>query len=135
MLVLHVALALTAFAGFTVAAGLAALELWEERLLKRHRAAILRFRLPSLVALDRLTVVTIAVSLCADGRAPRHVRAAPRPRGRPARGRDAGRMAPLRLDPLSPGPRRPPDARGAPGARRVRLVLVLQLGFLVTHVA
>jgi HemX protein len=65
VLVLHVALALTAFAGFTVAAGLAALELWEERLLKRHRAAILRFRLPSLVALDRLTVMTIAVSLCA----------------------------------------------------------------------
>ena len=65
VLVVHVAFALTAFAGFTVAAGLAALELWEERLLKRHRAAILRFRLPSLVALDRLTVLTIAVSLAA----------------------------------------------------------------------
>lgn len=65
VVVLHVAFALTAFAGFTVAAGLAALELWEERLLKRRRAAILRFRLPSLVVLDRLTVVTIAVSLLA----------------------------------------------------------------------
>jgi ABC-type uncharacterized transport system permease subunit len=65
LLVLHVALALTAFAGFTVAAGLAALELWEERLLKRHRAGILRLRLPSLVVLDRLTVGTIAVSLAA----------------------------------------------------------------------
>lgn len=65
VLLAHVAFALTAFAGFSVAAGLAALELWEERLLKRHRAGILRLRLPSLVALDRLTVVTIAVSLVA----------------------------------------------------------------------
>jgi ABC-type uncharacterized transport system permease subunit len=65
MLVLHVAFALTAFAGFTVAGGLAALELWEERLLKHHRAGILRLRLPSLLALDRLTVRTVAVSLSA----------------------------------------------------------------------
>jgi ABC-type transport system involved in cytochrome c biogenesis permease subunit len=65
LLVAHVALVLSAFAGFTVAAGLAALELWQARLLKRHRAAILRFRLPSLVVLDRLTVQTIAVSLAA----------------------------------------------------------------------
>jgi ABC-type uncharacterized transport system permease subunit len=65
LLVLHVAFALTAFAGFTVAGGLAALELWEERLLKHRRAGILRLRLPSLLALDRLTVVTIAVSLSA----------------------------------------------------------------------
>jgi ABC-type uncharacterized transport system permease subunit len=65
LLVVHVGFALTAFAGFTVAAGLAALELWEERLLKRRRAGILRLRLPSLVALDRLTVTTIAVSLAA----------------------------------------------------------------------
>jgi ABC-type transport system involved in cytochrome c biogenesis permease subunit len=65
LLVAHVAFVLTAFAGFTVAAGLAALELWQERLLKRHRAGILRLRLPSVVALDRLTVVTIAVSLSA----------------------------------------------------------------------
>jgi HemX protein len=65
LLVAHVALALMAFAGFTVAAGLAALELWEEHLLKRRRAGILRLRLPSLVALDRLTVITIAVSLAA----------------------------------------------------------------------
>jgi ABC-type transport system involved in cytochrome c biogenesis permease subunit len=63
LLVAHVGFILAAFAGFTVAAGLAALELWEERLLKRHRAGILRLRLPSVVALDRLTVTTIAVSL------------------------------------------------------------------------
>jgi ABC-type transport system involved in cytochrome c biogenesis permease subunit len=63
LLVAHVAFILIAFAGFTVAAGLAALELWQERLLKRHRAGILRLRLPSVVVLDRLTVATIAVSL------------------------------------------------------------------------
>jgi ABC-type transport system involved in cytochrome c biogenesis permease subunit len=63
LLVVHVAFVLAAFAGFTVAAALAALELWEERLLKRHRADVLKLRLPSLVALDRLTVATIAVSL------------------------------------------------------------------------
>jgi len=65
LLVGHIAFALAALAGFTVAAGLAALELWEEHLLKRHRAGILQLRLPSLVALDRLTVSTIAVSLAA----------------------------------------------------------------------
>jgi ABC-type transport system involved in cytochrome c biogenesis permease subunit len=65
VLMAHVAFALAAFAGFTVAAGLAALELWEERLLKHHRAGVLRLRLPSLVVLDRLTVGTIAVSLAA----------------------------------------------------------------------
>jgi len=63
LLVGHIAFALAALAGFTVAAGLAALELWEERLLKRRRAGILQLRLPSLVALDRLTVTTVAVSL------------------------------------------------------------------------
>jgi ABC-type transport system involved in cytochrome c biogenesis permease subunit len=63
--VAHVAFVLAGLAGFTVAAGLAALELWQERLLKRHRSEILRVRMPSLVALDRLTVVVIAVSLAA----------------------------------------------------------------------
>jgi ABC-type uncharacterized transport system permease subunit len=65
LLVAHIAFALAAFAGFTVAAGLAALELWEDRLLKHRRAGVLRLRLPSLVVLDRLTVMTIAVSLAA----------------------------------------------------------------------
>jgi ABC-type transport system involved in cytochrome c biogenesis permease subunit len=63
VLVLHVALVLVAFAGFTVAGGLAALELWQERVLKRHPAELLRVRVPSLVALDRLTITTVAVSL------------------------------------------------------------------------
>ena len=63
VLVLHIALVLVSFAGFTVAGGLAALELWQERVLKSHPAGLLRLRLPSLVALDRLTVTTVAISL------------------------------------------------------------------------
>jgi len=52
-LVLHVGLVLAAFAGFTLAAALAALYLWEERRLKRRAADILRLRLPPLAALER----------------------------------------------------------------------------------
>jgi ABC-type uncharacterized transport system permease subunit len=63
VLVLHIAFVLVAFAGFTVAGGLAALELWQERELKSHPAGLLRLRVPSLVALDRLTVTTVGVSL------------------------------------------------------------------------
>ena len=63
--VVHVGFVLAAFAGFTVAGGLAALELWQERVLKSHPAGLLRLRVPSLVALDRLTIATVAVSLAA----------------------------------------------------------------------
>jgi ABC-type uncharacterized transport system permease subunit len=62
-LVLHVGLVLAAFAGFTLAAALAGLYLWEERRLKRRAADILRLRMPSLVGLERLTIRTVAVSL------------------------------------------------------------------------
>jgi len=62
-LILHVGLVLAAFAGFTLAAALAALYLWEERRLKRRAADILRLRLPPLKALERLTSRAIAVSL------------------------------------------------------------------------
>jgi ABC-type uncharacterized transport system permease subunit len=62
-LVLHVGLVLAAFAGFTLAAGLAALYLWEERRLKRRAHDILRLRLPPLQALERLTQRTIVVAL------------------------------------------------------------------------
>jgi ABC-type transport system involved in cytochrome c biogenesis permease subunit len=62
-LVLHVGFVLAAFAGFTLAAGLAGLYLLEERRLKRRASDILRLRLPSLVVLEQLTVRTIAVSL------------------------------------------------------------------------
>jgi ABC-type uncharacterized transport system permease subunit len=62
-LVAHVGLVLAGFAGFTLAAGLAALYLWEERELKRRSRAILRFRAPSLTTLDSLVGRTIAVAL------------------------------------------------------------------------
>src|SRR4051794_18921284 len=62
-LVLHVGLVLAAFAGFTLAAGLSALYLWEERRLKHRAADILRLRLPPLAALERLARRTVAVSL------------------------------------------------------------------------
>ena len=63
LLVLHVGLVLAAFAGFTLAAAISALYLWQERRLKRRAADILRLRLPSLVVLERLTARTVVVSL------------------------------------------------------------------------
>jgi ABC-type uncharacterized transport system permease subunit len=62
-LVLHVGFVLAAFAGFTLAAALAALYLWQERRLKLRAADILRLRLPPLAVLERLTRRTILVSL------------------------------------------------------------------------
>ncbi|MGH3002267.1 MAG: cytochrome c biogenesis protein CcsA, partial [Gaiellaceae bacterium] len=62
-LVLHVGFVLAAFAGFTLAAGLAGVYLWQERRLKRRDAGILRLRLPPLASLERLASRTIAVSL------------------------------------------------------------------------
>ena len=62
-LTVHVGLVLAAFAGFTLAAALAALYLLEERRLQRRAPDILRLRLPSLVVLERLTIRTIAISL------------------------------------------------------------------------
>jgi ABC-type uncharacterized transport system permease subunit len=62
-LALHVGLVLAAFAGFTLAAGLAGLYLWQERRLKRRAPDILRLRLPPLASLERLAWRTILVSL------------------------------------------------------------------------
>jgi ABC-type uncharacterized transport system permease subunit len=62
-LVLHFGLVLAAFAGFTLAAALAGLYLWEERRLKRRSPDILRLRIPPLQALERLTQRAIVVSL------------------------------------------------------------------------
>jgi ABC-type uncharacterized transport system permease subunit len=62
-LAFHVGLILAAFAGFTLAAGLAALYLWQERRLKGHVPGVLRQRAPSQAALDTLTGRTIAVAL------------------------------------------------------------------------
>jgi len=62
-LVLHVGLVLAAFAGFTLAAALSALYLWQERRLKRHETSILRLRAPALSRLDEVAARTIAVAL------------------------------------------------------------------------
>jgi ABC-type uncharacterized transport system permease subunit len=62
-LVLHVGLVLAAFAGFTLAAGLSALYLWQERRLKRRETSILRVRSPALARLDELAARTVVVAL------------------------------------------------------------------------
>ena len=62
-LVFHVGLALAGFAGFTIAAALALLYLWQDRRLKRHTPHVLRLRAPSLETLDSLAWRTIAVAL------------------------------------------------------------------------
>jgi ABC-type uncharacterized transport system permease subunit len=62
-LVLHVGFVLAAFAGFTLAAALAGLYLWQERRLKLRAADILRLRLPPLASLEQLTRSTILWSL------------------------------------------------------------------------
>jgi ABC-type uncharacterized transport system permease subunit len=62
-LVLHVGLVLAAFAGFTLAAGLSVLYLWQERRLKRHERTILRVRAPALEKLDHVAARTIAFAL------------------------------------------------------------------------
>lgn len=62
-LVLHVGLVLAAFAGFTLAAALSALYLWQERRLKRRETTILRRPAPSLASLDVLAARTVLFSL------------------------------------------------------------------------
>ena len=75
-LVLHVGLVLAAFAGFTLAAGLASLYVWQERRLKHHRAGGLLGRAPSLVTLDELSgrVIAFAVPALTAGIAAGFVR-------------------------------------------------------------
>jgi ABC-type uncharacterized transport system permease subunit len=76
-LAFHVGLVLSAFAGFTLAAGLSGLYLWQERRLKRRASDVLRVRVPPLASLERLAWRTIAVSapLLALGAAAGFVRA------------------------------------------------------------
>jgi ABC-type uncharacterized transport system permease subunit len=62
-LAFHVGLVLAAFAGFTIAAGLALLYLWQDRRLKRRAPRVLRLRAPSLETLDSLAGRTIAFAL------------------------------------------------------------------------
>ncbi len=64
-LALHVGLVLAAFAGFTVAAGLSALYLWEERRLKLRRTRRVLGRAPSLLVLDAVAARTVALALAA----------------------------------------------------------------------
>jgi len=86
-LVLHVGLVLAAFAGFTLAAALAALYLWEER---RHQAA--RGRHPP--ASPTAAGSTGAAHVAHDRRFAAAAHARPRGRGRaPAQGRRLGRRA------------------------------------------
>jgi ABC-type uncharacterized transport system permease subunit len=60
-LALHAGLMLAAFASFTVAAATALLYVYEDRRLTRRDTGLLRLRLPSLAALDRLAArVTLA---------------------------------------------------------------------------
>ena len=62
-LVFHVGLVLAAFAGFTIAAAMSGLYLFEERRLKLRRTASILGRAPSLVSLDTLAARTVFVSL------------------------------------------------------------------------
>lgn len=62
-LVLHVGLVLAAFAGFTLAAGLSGLYVWQERRLKSRPATILRRQIPALATLDSLALRTVAWSV------------------------------------------------------------------------
>ena len=62
-LVLHVGLVLAAFAGFTLAAALSGLYLWQERRLKTRASDVLRLRLPALATLEGLTIRCIAWAL------------------------------------------------------------------------
>jgi ABC-type uncharacterized transport system permease subunit len=62
-LVLHVGFVLAAFAGFTLAAALSGLYIWQERRLKRRASDVLRLRMPPLGSLERLSRRTIAVAV------------------------------------------------------------------------
>jgi ABC-type uncharacterized transport system permease subunit len=63
VLAIHVALMLAGFAGLTLAAGMAALYVWQERRLKRHERGVLRVRVPPLDALDRLAARSVVGSI------------------------------------------------------------------------
>ncbi len=58
---LHIVLALFGFVGFTVAAGVGALYLWQIRLLKKTPVAAAAVRLPPLERLDRLNFLSAAI--------------------------------------------------------------------------
>ncbi|MGZ4383498.1 MAG: cytochrome c biogenesis protein CcsA [Gaiellaceae bacterium] len=61
-LVSHVGLVLAGYAGFSVAAAISLLYLFQERRLKRHDAGILRLPAPPLVVLDRVSSGVVTFS-------------------------------------------------------------------------
>jgi ABC-type uncharacterized transport system permease subunit len=63
LLAVHVVLMLAGLAGLTLAGGMSALYLWQERRLKRRHHSVLRLRVPPLEALDALAARTSAVAL------------------------------------------------------------------------
>jgi len=63
LLAVHAAFMLAALAGLTVAAGMAALYLWEDRGLRRRDSRLLRLRMPPLGTLDRLETRITAAAL------------------------------------------------------------------------
>ena len=65
----HVGLMLAGFAALTLATGMAALYVWEERRLKRRDRSVLRVRVPPLDTLDRLSAraALVALGLLAGG--------------------------------------------------------------------
>jgi ABC-type uncharacterized transport system permease subunit len=63
LLAVHAGFMLAGFAGLTVAAGMAALYLWEDRGLRRRDSRLLRLRMPPLGTLDRLETRVTAISL------------------------------------------------------------------------
>ena len=60
---LHAVLILAAFAAFTLAGGMAALYLWEERRLKHRDSNIFKLRMPPLETLDRVAARTATAGL------------------------------------------------------------------------
>jgi ABC-type uncharacterized transport system permease subunit len=63
LLAVHAGLMLAGFAALTLAAGMAALYLWQERRLKRRDRSVLRLRVPPLETLDRAEARTVLVGL------------------------------------------------------------------------
>lgn len=63
VLAIHVGLMLAGFASLTLAAGMAALYVWQERRLKRRERRLLRVRVPPLDALDRLAARSVLAGL------------------------------------------------------------------------
>ena len=63
VLAIHVGLMLAGFASLTLAAGMAALYVWQERRLKRREKRLLRVRVPPLDALDRLAARSVLAGL------------------------------------------------------------------------